>query len=210
MLKRLSFIPRELKFFDRFEAGVQNLLKASHALLDLMENYEDVEDKVRGITRFEEEGDEVTHEIFAMLNKTFVTLIDREDIALLTHSIDDVTDMIEAAADRMWVYGIEAPTPLAVRLTKLIVKQAEEMEKAMPLLRKKSHMTEVLAHAIEINRLENEADRVLREALMTLFRDVGRVTWDIRWREIYEHLEMATDRAEDVANVLEAIVLKHA
>ncbi|MBI2862286.1 MAG: DUF47 domain-containing protein, partial [Chloroflexi bacterium] len=155
-------------------------------------------------------GDDITHQIIAMVNKTFITPIDREDIALLAHSLDDVLDMIEAAADRMVVYGIEDPTPAARQLAVLILAQAQELGLAVPLLRNRAQLAAILPHAVEINRLENEADGILREALKGLFRDQTRLTEDIRWREVYEHLEMATDRAEDVANVLEGIVLKHA
>lgn len=210
---RLRLIPREEKFFDMFEEGGKNLLAASIALFDLIDNYENVEEKVQHLTDLEHVGDGIIHKIFGQLHKTFVTPLDREDIALLAHSLDDVVDFIESAADMMLIYRVRETTPAAKELALRIVRVAEEVSKAMPKLRTKKLLMGVLEHCIEINRLENEADDIMRGALAELFEKCTNgesVVEAIKWREIYEQLESATDRGEDIANVLEGVVLKHA
>lgn len=210
---RLRLIPREEKFFDIFEEGGKNLLDTALALLDLIENFENVEAKVQHLTDLEHVGDSITHKIFGQLHKTFVTPIDREDIALLAHSLDDVVDFIESAADTMLIYKVGQPTSAARELALRIVRIAEEVSRAMPKLRHKKVIMGILDHCIEINRLENEADDIMRAALGELFDKCaidGNVLDIIKWREIYELLESATDRGEDIANVLEGVVLKHA
>jgi len=143
------------------------------------------------------------------LHRTFITPFDREDIALLSHTMDDVTDFIHAAADALYIYKIDAPTQRAKELAVIIVKAAIEVEKAVLLLRRRSEIKKVLVHCVELNRLENMADEVHRAALGELFNTKN--TADIiKWREIYEHMESATDRCEDVANVLEGVALKNA
>ncbi|MBI2864009.1 MAG: DUF47 domain-containing protein [Chloroflexi bacterium] len=196
-----------------FEEGSKNLLAASLALVDLIDNFEDVEKKVERLTDLEHVGDGITHKIFGQLHKTFVTPIDREDIALLAHSLDDVVDFIESAADTMVIYKVRQTTPAARELALRIVRVSEEVNKAIPMLRTKKMLMQVLEHCIEINRLENEADDIMRSALAELFDNCangGSVLDAIKWREIYEQLESATDRGEDIANVLEGVVLKHA
>lgn len=213
VLGRISLVPRNAQFFELFERLASHLLEAAHALLDLIEHFEDVDGKVRLIEDLEHRGDETTHAIFAALNRTFVTPIDREDIALLAHSLDDVLDFMNAPAARLKLYRIAQPTPPAHELARVIVRQVEQIQAAVPLLRTMGKADAVLAHAVEINRLENEADDIIEGALATLFDeadDVAGLRLAIKWREIYELLETCTDRAEDVANTLEAIVLKHA
>ncbi|MBI4289287.1 MAG: DUF47 domain-containing protein [Chloroflexi bacterium] len=207
---RFSFIPRERKFFDLFEEDARNAAKAAQLLDDLVNHWENIEFKVSQINDVEHEGDEITHRIMAELHSTFVTPLDREDIAALANAIDDVVDLIQAAADAMLVYKIQAPTHRAKELAAIIVQGADELARALPDLRRPGDLKEVLTHCVELNRLENAADRVHRSALGELFTDRTEVTDIIKWREIYNHLESATDRAEDVANVLEGVALKHA
>jgi len=207
---KFPFIPREEKFFDLFEQSARNMVKTAQGLKELLENWENVGIKVAEITELEHEGDSITHQIIAQLHGTFVTPFDREDIALLSHVMDDVVDFIHAAADVMLIYRIERPTQRARELADVIVAAAVEIEKAVPLLRHHSELKKVLAHCVELNRLENMADKVFRSALGELFDDTKDTTYIIKWREIYEHMESATDRCEDVANVLEGVALKHA
>ncbi|MFC1944603.1 DUF47 domain-containing protein [Chloroflexota bacterium] len=203
-------IPKEMRFFDLLEKSAANLGQASHALLDLFENYENVTSKVARITDFEHSGDAITHQIIEQLHRTFVTPLDREDIALLAERLDDVMDFIEGAAQAMRLYKIPKPSANSRELVTVLVMQISELNKAIPLLRQRSHLKEILEHCVEINRLENEADAVIRLALAELFEDGTEVTDIIKWREIYEHLENAADRGEDVANVLEGVVLSYA
>ena len=207
---RFPFIPREEKFFDLVQESAQNVVKAARGLKEMVDTWEDVEGKVGEITNLEHQGDTITHEIMARLHRTFVTPFDREDIALLAHVLDDVTDFIHAAADAMFIYKVDRPGQRARELAGIIVQATEEVERVMPQLRKRIVLSQVLKQCVEINRLENVADRVFRSAMAELFADSTDMAHIIKWREIYEHMESATDRCEDVANVLEGVALKHA
>jgi hypothetical protein len=209
---RFNFLPREDRFFNLFEQAAQNMVKTARGLKNMVDNWEDISKKVAEITELEHSGDSITHEIMSLLNRTFVPPLDREDIALLAHALDDVTDFIQAAADNMLLYRVEAPGQRVKELADIIVQVASEVEKAIPCLRpSKGRLKEVLPLCVEINRLENVADRVYRSAVAELFdenkQDIARL---IKWREILEQMETATDRCEDVANVLEGVALKHA
>ena len=207
---KFLFIPREEKFFDLVQESAQNVVKAARGLKEMVDTWEDVEGKVGEITDLEHQGDTITHEIMARLHRTFVTPFDREDIALLAHVLDDVTDFIHAAADAMLLYKVDRPGQRARELAGIIVQATEEVERVMPQLRKRIVLSQVLKQCVEINRLENVADRVFRSAMAELFADSTDMAHIIKWREIYEHMESATDRCEDVANVLEGVALKHA
>jgi len=207
---KLPFMPREEKFFELFESSAHNMVNAAKKLQELIHNWENVEGKVNEITELEHIGDTITHQIVERLHRTFVTPFDREDIALLAHSLDDVTDFIQAAADSMLIYKVDPPGQRAKELADVIVQSAIEVEKAMPELRRPTESKQVLERCVEMNRLENVADRIFRSAIGELFDDTTDITKIIKWREIYEHMEMATDRCEDVANVLEGVALKHA
>ena len=207
---RFPFIPREEKFFDLVQESAQNMVKAARGLKEMVDTWEDVGGKVSEITDLEHQGDTITHEIMARLHRTFVTPFDREDIALLAHTLDDVTDFIQAAADAMLIYNVDRPGQRAKELVDILVQVTEEVEKVMPQLRKRIVLSKVLKRCVEINRLENVADRVFRSAMAELFADSTDIAHIIKWREIYEHMESATDRCEDVANVLEGVALKHA
>ena len=207
---RFPFMPREEKFFELFEGSARNMVKAAHKLKELVDTWEDVGGRVAEITELEHEGDTITHQIMEQLNRTFVTPFDREDIALLGHTLDDVTDFIHAAADAMFIYKVDRPGQTAKELCDIIVQATSEVEKAMPELRHRAGLKQVLERCVEINRLENIADRVFRSAMGELFANTTDIAEIIKWREIYEHMESATDRCEDVANVLEGVALKHA
>ncbi len=210
MLK-FSFIPREEKFFKLFEDSAQNVVKAAYSLKQLVDTWKDVEQKVAEIDELEHQGDTITHEIIARLHRTFVTPFDREDIALLAHTLDDVIDFIHAAADAMLLYKVGPPGQRVKELADIIVQGAVEVGRAMPQLRRRgAELKKVLQRCVEINRLENMADRVYRSALAELFGDTTNIADVIKWREIYDHMESATDRCEDVADVLEGVALKHA
>jgi len=207
---KFPFIPREEKFFDLFEEGARNTVKASQVLRGMIDTWKFVGGRVAEITELEHQGDTITHQIMAQLNRTFVTPFDREDIALLAHTMDDVTDFIHAAADAMLIYKVEKPTQRAKELADIIVQAATEVERAMPRLRHRAELKRIPEYCVEINRLENMADRVFRSAMAELFDDTTDIAQVIKWREIYEHMESATDRCEDVADVLEGVALKHA
>jgi hypothetical protein len=167
---------------------------------------------VAEIKDLERQGDTITHQIIESLHRTFVTPLDREDIALLAQMLDDMMDFIEGGTKRMLLYRIKAPTSRAVEMSYIINKVAIELYTAMPSLRDHSQLKRILNHCVEIHRLENEADDLRHAALAELFDETEPI--DIReilkWQDIYDNLENATDRGEDVANVLEGVVLKHA
>jgi len=198
-------------FYDLFEQGTANLVVAAEKLVDLFDNYENVEAKAKELKALEHEGDVIAHEIIARLHRTFVTPIDREDITLLVHSMDDVMDFIEAAGRTAFLYGITQPTERARELARIVLKMTHKLNEVVPRLRRRDQYAWILQQCVEINTLENEADDVQHAALAELFEVCKLNACDvIKWREVYEHLENATDRGEDVANVLEGIVLKHA
>jgi len=206
---KFPFIPREEVFFPLFEESARNMVKAAQSLKELVDNWQDVEQKINEITELEHQGDTITHQIVAQLHRTFVTPFDREDIAQLAHTLDDVTDFIHAASDAMLIYKVDPPSQRAKELAGIIVQGAAEIEKAMPQLRHRGQLKQLLEQCVELNRLENEADRVYRSALAELFSDARDMARVIQWREIYQHMESATDRCEDVANVLEGVAIKH-
>ncbi len=207
---KISFLPRESKFFELFIQSAANMLKAALALEDLLKNWGNIDIKVAYITELEHEGDFLTHQVAAMLYRTFVTPLDREDIAQLSHVMDDVTDFIHATAESIHIYKVDSSTQRANELAEIIVQAAAEVEKAVQCLKDRSNLKQVMEHCVEINRLENKADAVYRAALGELFDDSKDTKYIIKWREIYEHMESATDRCEDVANVLEGVALKQA
>ncbi len=207
---KMSFIPRENKFFELFTQSASNMSKTARALEDLLKNWENIDIKVAYITELEHEGDSLTHQVAAMLYRTFVTPFDREDIAQLSHVMDDVTDFIHATAESIYIYKVEATTQRANELAEIIVQAAAEIEKAVKCLGNRSDLKKVVEHCVEINRPENKADAVYRSALGELFDDSKDTKYIIKWREIYDHMETATDRCEDVANVLEGVALKNA
>ena len=207
---KFPFIPREEKFFDLFQESARNMVKAAQGLKDMVDNWKNIEGMVSEITEIEHLGDTITHEIMARLHRTFVTPFDREDIALLANALDDVTDLIQAAADAMLIYKVDRPGPRVMELADILVQATAEVEKVMPQLRKRIVLSQVLKQCVEINRLENVADRVFRAAMAELFDDSADIAQVIKWREIYGYMESATDSCEDVANVLEGVALKHA
>ncbi len=209
-LFKFSFVPREKKFFALFEQSAQNAVRTAQQLRDMAYTWENVKERVEVITDLEHEGDAITHQIMAQLRTTFITPLDREDIALLANSLDNVTDFIHAAADTMWLYKIERPTEIAKELSEIIVQTAAEIEKAILEMHGRLDRQQILRHCVEINRLENVGDSIYRSAMAELFADSRDAVYLIKWREIYDHLECAIDSCEDVADVLESVALKYA
>lgn len=205
----MKFFPKEIDFFEIFDRAALNVTKAATLLVSLMENFDNVDARAKEIYEVEQDGDMLTHEIMKKLNKTFITPIDREDLHALASILDDVLDLIWASVDRLAIFKITEPTKEAVAMSKDLLTTAEVIYKAIKKLKEKNY-SYVQEYCIEINRLENRIDRSFRDALGKLFDDIKDPILIIKWKEIYEHLEDASDKCEDVANVLEAIVLKHA
>ncbi len=205
----MRLFPKEIDFFEIFEKSASNLTKASSLLVSLMENFDNIEEKAKEIYEVEQDGDMLTHDIMKKLNKTFITPIDREDIHALASRMDDILDLIWGGVDRLVVFKIKEPTKEALEIAKDLHRTTEVVEKTIKELRGKNY-SHIQEHCIEINRLENKIDRTFRDALGKMFDDMKDPLLIIKWKEIYEHLEDASDRCEDVANVLEGIVLKNA
>jgi predicted phosphate transport protein (TIGR00153 family) len=213
MLARLRLIPQDDRFFDLFNRSAANNLEGAALLNELLTNFVDVDRKARHLKAIEHTGDEITHEVFRALNRTFVTPLDREDISHLAAALDDVIDWIEEVARRIRLYRCDEPTPIARQFGKVILEQCEHIAKAVPLLEERRY-AEAMEHSTqEIHRLENEGDDLLAEAVATLYDGVTEVPQLIkamRWDDIYQLLEDTTDKAEAVATVLSNITLKHA
>lgn len=201
-----NFVPHKEKFFDLFKQSAQNALEGARLLKDMLDHYDNPQEAWKKLKDLEHEGDRITHRTIRSLNQTFLTPIDAEDIHALTTALDNVMDAIEAAASRMVLFRIEKPTEEAKELCDTIVNASEQLVKAV------SHMPrldDIDEYCIEINRLENTADDIYRKAIGRLFEN-GTTPMDvIKWLDIYEILESATDRCEDVANTLETIGLKN-
>jgi predicted phosphate transport protein (TIGR00153 family) len=203
-----NLIPREVRFFDLFEQQAEHIARAAVLLQELVQNFGDVRAKAQAIKEVEHQGDLVTHEIVRRLNTTFITPIDREDIHELATRLDDVLDYIEAAAERLLVYRIKEPTSACRAMAEVIVKIVAPMDRTIRCLRTMDPGFH--DHAVEVNRLENTADQLLRDSLAELFDREADPIEVIKWKEIYETMEIVTDRCEDVANVIEGIILKMA
>jgi uncharacterized protein len=205
-LARFRLIPREEKFYEDFKLMADQLRQGARLLEAMFAVDPPLYDKAHEIKEVEHQCDFLTHEIIQRLNKTFVTPIDREDIHELAKTLDDVMDAIDNAAALIPLYRIEAMRPGARELTQVIIKQTDAIRMAVEALEQKKG---VLEHAIEINRLENEADRIHAQAVSQLFDEERDPIMVMKWKETLDFLEAATDRCEDVANVLEGVMVKH-
>ena len=204
---RIPLIPRETKFFDMFVEDARNVLGAARLLEQFFRNYDDRERLASQLLDAEHVGDQLSHDIGHKLESTFVTPFDREDIHALISRLDDILDFIEEVADTCILYNIEAPTETAMQQAEIITRQCEELAEALGALR---HFKGVEKHWIEIHRLENEGDRIARQAVAELFKHGQDSLEVIKWKDVYALLEKAIDACEDAANVIERIVVKHA
>ena len=200
------FAPKERVFFDLFEEAGANIVRATELLERMLARWPDHGELSRDIVVCEQEGDRITHDIIQRLNSTFVTPIDREDIYALASSLDDIVDFVEEVADFMALYRIEAPMEQAQHMTRILHEAARQLSQAIPRLRS---FKDIHHFTIEVNRLENEGDRISREAMAALFEGGIDPMVVIRWKDIYERLENAIDATETVANILEGIVIKN-
>lgn len=204
---RLRVVRGEQSFFDLFEQMAGTVKQGAEELLALLNDYTDLDRKVERVLDIEHEGDEITHDVIRRLNTTFVTPFDREDIHLLASSLDDVLDHIEAAAEYLQLHKIEKPLPQMIALADTLATAATDTAAAMPRLRR-MNMNELQGYWVEINRLENEGDRMYRRTIAELFSGDYRAMDVLKYKEITEQIEQGIDRLEDVANAIENIVLK--
>jgi predicted phosphate transport protein (TIGR00153 family) len=203
-------MPTEGKFFDLFNQHADLCVKGAKEMVSLMTNFDDLEIRVHAIEGLEKEADKVTHATIEMLHKTFITPIDRDDIHQLITRMDDILDLLEDAAQTISLYDIKVVTPEAKRLAELCLACAEKVKLAVALLHNMDNSRQILEYCNEIDRLESDADHVMRAAMSKLFRDEPDVRTLIKLKAIYEILETVTDRCEDVANIIEGIIVENA
>ena len=201
-----AFAPRDREFFDLFEEAAGNILRAASLLEEMLRDYPGKRALARDILICEQEGDRITHDIIQRLNQTFVTPIDREDIYELASALDDIVDFTEEVADYMGLYKVEAAFDQAQALAEVLHQAARQIAEAMPRLR---GFRDISHYTVEINRLENDGDRIAREAVAALFDDGMDPMVVIRWKDLYERLEEAIDATERVANIIEGITIKN-
>ncbi|HEY4949607.1 MAG TPA: DUF47 domain-containing protein [Candidatus Acidoferrales bacterium] len=205
LLQRL--LPREEGFFDLFRKQAENIHRGAEAFLKMLLHYTGVPEQVQNIKAIEHAGDEITHQTFLMLNRTFITPFDREDIHELVSTMDDVIDLVDAAASRFVLYRVETLRVGTLDLAGVLVSATKELAAAIHAIEKPDS---AMKHCIEINRYENESDRICRTLIAQLFDEEKDPVQIIKWKEIFEVIETAVDKCEDVANVIESIILKSA
>lgn len=203
-------MPTEGKFFDLFNAHADLCVKGAHEMVALMTNFDDLEMRTHAIEGIEKEADKITYATVDMLHKTFITPIDRDDIHKLITRMDDILDLMEDAAQTVSLYDLKAVTPEAKRLAELSLACCEKVQAAVALLHNMDNSQKIVAICEEIDRLESDADHVMRAAMSKLFRDEPDVRNLIKLKAIYEILETVTDRCEDVANIIEGIIVENA
>lgn len=211
----MALIPREVKFFDMIEEMAAIVHRGARQLEAIFETrggtLESLAQASAGIHDAEHEADELAHSFLERLNKTFITPLDREDLYHIIVRMDDVLDYVDAVAKRLVTFRIATPTPFATELARIIARSTEEITQAMGLLRDLKQIDRIHDRIARINQFENDGDQVLREALDDLFNGAPRDAIEIiKWKDLYEHLEIATDKCEDVANVIETVLVKNA
>jgi predicted phosphate transport protein (TIGR00153 family) len=205
----MRLLPHDASFFAQFEQQGKKTVEGCRAFLEMVEQPGNMERRAERVKQIEHECDEITHAVVESLHKTFITPIDRNDIYRLITKMDDIMDFVEAAADRVALYEIPTMTKEVADLARCLVESADHVLSAVSGIRDLGKPNGILQHCIEINRLENVADGILRGALARLFREEKDPIAVIKWKEIYETLETATDRCEDVANIIEGVVLEN-
>jgi len=205
-----SLLPKEYSFFDFFEQHARTCVEGTQALLHMLRDVSAAAAYAKAIKDIEHAGDKITHHTLETLHKTFITPLDRDEIHQLISGMDDILDFVDATGQRLVMYDIQDVTPEAHELGAVLLEAVEQVQEAVRGLRGLKYPMEVLKICVEINRLENEGDAILRKSMARLFRESTDPIYIIKWKEIYEFLENALDSCEDVANLIEGIVLEHA
>lgn len=201
-------VPQDKVFFDLFDRMAATVVSAADLLVEFVENFENVKEQCHRMKEIEHQGDEITHQIYEQLNRTFITPLEPEEISRLASALDDILDYIDGTAQQMYSYGITETDDSMIQLAKLIQLSVVEIEKAVTGIRTIKNPGLIEERCIEVNRLENVADNVLGHAIRDLFKTDDAIAI-IKLKDIYENLEMATDKCEDVANVLSDIAIRH-
>jgi len=201
------FMPHDGDFFVLFRRQAENIVLGANTLTSMLEHYTGVPEQVQRVKAIEHAGDEITHQIFRKLNQTFITPFDREDMHQLCSTLDDVIDLIDAAASRFVLYRVDHIRVGTIELAKVLAAATRELKNAVDTMESPD---KALQHVIEINRLENESDRICRTLIAQLFEEEKDPVQIIKWKEIFEVIETAVDKCEDVSNVIESVILKNA
>jgi predicted phosphate transport protein (TIGR00153 family) len=205
-----AILPKKTEFFDLFSKHAALTVEGAKLLQALLGDLRNVEEQAKKIKMVESDADKVAHQSIEMLHRSFITPIERGDIHRIVSRIDDILDYVEAASQRIWLYEIKEATPEAKEMARVLVRSAEAVKGAVDMLHNLKDPETIRASCIEINRLENECDTLLRLATARLFKEERDPLMVIKWKEIYENIEDATDRCEDVANVIEGVVIENA
>lgn len=208
-MARLRLIPRDERFFELFEQATDICVAGADTLLRMLEDFGQAEMYRKQISDLEHAGDSIIHQVVDKLNRTFVTPLDPEDIRAIASRLDDVIDFTQASAERLVLYSVTNPLPESLELARVLVAVVHEVKRVIVLLRDFSQRKAIMEHCIEINRLENAGDKIYREALGKLFRQ-GDPMELMRWKEIFDQVEQAIDQCEDLADVIESVVVKQA
>jgi len=208
-MRRVSLIPKETKFFALFQQQADNIVKMAQQLHDMIYIWRNLKERASVLADMEQDGDAITHNIMTLLHRTFDTPLDREDISALAHALDDIADCIHAVADRLYLYGIEGSNDRARELGDIILKAALEVEGGISEINTRIRKPELLTRCVTINQIENYGDAVYRAALSELFTCPNDMIFVVKWREIFKKMESIVDGCENVADILEGIVLKY-
>lgn len=203
-----NFLPRDEQYFALFEEAARNITQGAWALQEMVQDFTDVDGKAARIRAIEERGDEITFQIISRLGKSFITPIEREDILAIARGLDDVVDFIDAAASRLATYAIVQPTDASREFAALILQAAQDLEKILALLHRKN-VDQIRVPKMAVNKVESEADKLLRRVVAGLFTGGQDPLTVIKWKEIYETLEEVTDQLEGLANLIEGIIVKN-
>ncbi len=207
---RLHLMPREEPFFELFDQAAANVVQGAKVLKEMVTDFSKAEDKAAVAIEIEHRGDSILHEVFKRLNNTFITPLDREDIHMLIGGLDDIIDYIESTCDRLLLYKVNEPTEEALEFAEVVLRATEQVQIAVTNLNDLRNIRKVLDPCVRVNDFENEGDRINRRALQRLFSGAMEPLEALKWREIYDHFESAIDKCEDVAHILESIVVKNA
>ena len=208
-MPKLSLLPKDKRFSVLLDQSVDNVARSAQQLKDMVNIWENVRERVGIIADLEHEGDAITHLIMAELRRALIVPFDREDIALLAHSLDDITDFVHSAADAMLIYKVDRPTDKVRELSHILAQAANEVAKAARGIFERLEKDELVERRVEVHRLENLGDTAYRTALVQLFETSKDIRYLMKWRDIYRYIETAIDRCEDVANLLEDMALKY-
>ena len=205
-----ALLPKKSEFFDQFVKHAALSVDGAKLLQALLENPTNVEEQSRRIKAVEHDADTVAHQTLEMLHRSFITPIERGDIHRIVSRLDDILDYIEAASQRIWLYEIKEITPEAKEMSRVLVRSTMAVKATVDSMHNMKDPAQIRSSCVEINRLENECDTLLRLGLARLFKEERDPLMVIKWKEIYENIEDATDRCEDVANVIEGVVIENA